>query len=273
MSKPEIPDEFDRLLRDAYDNRDVLDCLYIRVVKRVIGLSEAFGRKFRIDGSAVAARVVDRLHITTVKGRLTLAKRTFRESGNARAKPVDWDLVAPALEAPNPARFFAASLRAAVTASGRALVRQEQRSAERIRYVPLDKGTEPPDESACSRLENAELVEHLIGALPENLQEVIKSYYFLGMTQEEVARKLGMPVARVSKLLGRAHVELRRKYKATFSDRRRHQPLMGAPERARGRSGPSRASQWEFFDRWRGAVPSDAQNASTCVDEIAYGTD
>ena len=66
----------------------------------------------------------------------------------------------------------------------------------------------PPDNNADSRLDEA------IAVLPDNYRQVILLRYYEGMSCQEVAQKLDMPIGSVTKTLSRAYAMLRQEMKA-----------------------------------------------------------
>lgn len=73
---------------------------------------------------------------------------------------------------------------------------------------PLVESNQLDDEGFTDHLENKQLVSYL-STLPENQQQVVKGFYFLEMSQEQLAQHLDLPLGTVKSRLRLALAKLK----------------------------------------------------------------
>ncbi len=73
---------------------------------------------------------------------------------------------------------------------------------------PLVENNQVDDEDFTDHLENKQLVSYL-SSLPENQQQVVKGFYFLEMSQEQLAQHLDLPLGTVKSRLRLALAKLK----------------------------------------------------------------
>jgi RNA polymerase sigma-70 factor (ECF subfamily) len=83
------------------------------------------------------------------------------------------------------------------------------RGRERYPLEPDANGAEDPGDEALSLIEERERVRGALRRLPQEFREPLVLAYYEGMTQRELAERLGQPLGTIKSRMSRGHTRLR----------------------------------------------------------------